>query len=393
MATATIQAMLQSMDWQSIVPTGAWPVLNALQRCRTQALGWHLMQCDNTVCQQRKTIYHSCRNRHCPQCGFRRQEEWIENRMNELLPCNYFHIVFTLPHELNALCLANRKFFFDLLFKASAQTVMQFCKKGVTKTPGIISVLHTWGQQMSFHPHVHLLVSGAGIDETGTFKSLAKANGYYLFPVKAMRMVYKSIVLKDLYLALKKNKLIIPKSQHLILKNLLCDLKEKEWIVYAKRPFAGPEQVIAYLGRYTHRVAISNQRIKKIGESDVAFWYKDYADNSKKKLMLLRKEEFLRRFAQHILPKGYMKIRSYGLFSNYKRKTRLADIRAQNKLPDPQHTEPLSLERWLSRLLRNKIGKCPCCKTGNLQTLVIIYPKKHEDAISWRKERDLSEIK
>lgn len=385
--------MLLSMDWQSRSRTGAWPVLNALQKCRTQALGWHLMQCDNTACKQRKTVYHSCRNRHCPQCGFKRQEEWIENRMNELLPCNYFHIVFTLPHELNALCLANRTFFFDLLFKASSQTVKQFCKQDVKKTPGIISVLHTWGQQLSFHPHVHLLVSGGGTDETGTFKTLAKANGYYLFPVKAMRMVYRSIVLKELYLALKEKKLTVPQSQQLILKNLLSDLKEKEWIVYAKRPFAGPEQVIAYLGRYTHRVAISNQRIKRITDKEVSFWYKDYADSGRKKLMVLSKEEFLRRFVQHILPQRYMKIRSYGLFGNYKRKTRLAAIREQNKFPDPQHAEPVSIERWLSRFFRKQMGKCPCCKTGTMQTLDIIYPKKHEDAISWRKERDLSEIK
>ena len=144
MSGYTIQSMLMSMDWKTKTRSGSWPVLNALEKCRTEALGWHLMECDNTQCKKRKMIYHSCRNRHCPQCGFKRQEEWIENRMQELLPCNYFHVVFTLPHELNVLCLANRKFFYDLLFRASAQTIKTFFNKEEERMPGIIAVLHTW---------------------------------------------------------------------------------------------------------------------------------------------------------------------------------------------------------------------------------------------------------
>lgn len=392
MSGYTIQSMLMSMDWKTKTRSGSWPVLNALEKCRTEALGWHLMECDNTQCKKRKMIYHSCRNRHCPQCGFKRQEEWIENRMQELLPCNYFHVVFTLPHELNVLCLANRKFFYDLLFRASAQTIKTFFNKEEERMPGIISVLHTWGQQLSFHPHVHLLVSGGTTDAKGKFSVHQKANGYYLFSAKAMRRVYRAIVLKEIYLALQSNKLIIPDSQRLIINTLLTDLKQKEWIVYAKRPFAGPEQVIAYLGRYTHRVAISNQRIKKMDEKEVSFWYKDYADDGKRKVMTLSKEEFLRRFVQHILPRGYMKIRSYGLFGNYRRKIRLKLIREQNQFPDPAQNEIVSITRWLSIIFRRQQGRCRCCKTGTLQTIDVVFSNKHEDAISWMRSKDLNRL-
>ena len=390
MAQHTVQSLLKSMDWKTRTASGAWPVLNALEKCRTAALGWHLMQCDQESCANKSMMYHSCRNRHCPQCGFKRQQQWIENRMQELLPCNYFHMVFTLPHELNALCLANRKLFYDLLFSVSSKTVKAFCGRQDKKTPGIISVLHTWGQQLSFHPHIHMLVTGGGADASGSFFSIAKANGYYLFPVKAMRRIYRAMFLHELYEALKAKKLIVPDSQREIISNLLTELKQKEWLVYAKRPFAGPEQVIAYLGRYTHRVAISNHRIRKIDEQDISFWYKDYADNSRKKLMTLAKPEFLRRFVQHILPRGYMKIRSYGLFGNYLRKTRIASIRAKNRF-EPPKPEPISLLRWLYQRLNINMGVCSCCKQGKLITVQIVFKGKHEDAISWMRSNGRAE--
>lgn len=386
----SLQSLLQSTDWKTQTSSGAWPVLNALVKCRTASLGWHLMQCDDAGCANRSMIYHSCRNRHCPQCGFKRQEEWIQNRMQELLPCNYFHMVFTLPHELNALCMANRKLFYDMLFDVSSKTVKAFCGRQDKKTPGIISVLHTWGQQLSFHPHIHMLVTGGGTDAHGSFFSITKANGYYLFPVKAMRRVYRSIFLNALYEGLKSGALVIPESQRVIIPTILSTLKEKEWLVYAKRPFAGPEQVLAYLGRYTHRVAISNQRIKNIGEHDISFRYKDYADQSKKKVMTLSKQEFLRRFVQHILPKGYIKIRSYGLFGNYRRKMRIAAIRACNKFETPK-PEPSSLIRWVNKLLNQAMGVCPACKTGKLITVQIVFKGKDEDAISWMRSKSMGE--
>lgn len=387
MGAYTIQSLLTGMDWKSKTRSGCWPVLQALERCRTESLGWHLMQCDNDGCHDRTMVYHSCRNRHCPQCGFARQESWIESRMEELLPCNYFHVVFTLPHELNVLCLANRKFFYDLLFRASSETIKAFCGRAGSKTSGMIAVLHTWGQQLSFHPHVHLLVSGGGTDKAGRFSTLAKANGYYLFSAKAMRSVYRSIVLKALYEAIQGKELVVPESQMMLMTSLLKDLKEKEWIVYAKRPFAGPSQVIAYLGRYTHRVAISNHRIEKITDREVMFWYKDYADGGKRKRMVLSKEEFLRRFVQHILPPRYMKIRSYGLFGNYNRKRRLTAIREQNKFPNPLQSEPIGLDRWLSRYFRSQIGICSCCQRGKLQTIDVVLRKRNADNASWMRPR------
>src|SRR5215831_4114703 len=262
-------------------------VLHSLKVCHTASLGYHVYQCSNNSCGTIQYQYHSCRNRHCPQCGALKKEEWIEARTQELLPVKYYHVVFTLPHELNSLVLGHRRLLYKLLFDASAQTILCFAKdkQYIGATPGVISVLHTWGQQLSFHPHIHAIVSAAGITNEGNLKE-AKKNIYrFLFPLKAMSTVYKTKFLQALKQLMADNK-VIPAAgtDTTALFNLLY---KKEWIIYARAPFGGPQTVIEYLGRYTHKVAISNHRLSSINEEEqtVTFNYKDYADQDKQKQM------------------------------------------------------------------------------------------------------------
>ena len=239
-------------------------VLDKIKDCRTEKLGWHLYECSNSHCKEKKMQYHSCRNRHCPHCGSAKTDQWMEDRMRELFPCAYFHVVFTLPHELNTIGLMNRKWMFDLLFKASSYTLLKFAadQKYMGGSPGIIQVLHTWGQQLSFHPHVHCIVSGGGISKNEKWKVPKRNNSNFLFPVKALQKVFKGFFLSSLKQQLDQtaeNKL------------LLESLYKKDWVVYAKKPFGGPSQVIEYLARYTHKVAISNHRICYVDEKEVCF--------------------------------------------------------------------------------------------------------------------------
>jgi len=283
-------------------------VLNALEKCRTAALGGHVDGCDS--CGHLRISYNSCRNRHCPKCQQVNKERWIMARHRQLLPVSYFHVVFTLPQELNTWCMRYPKQMYDLLFAASRQTINTFAgdEKHLGAMAGMISVLHTWGQNLSLHPHVHLIIPGGGIAPSGCWKH-AKSKGRYLFAVKAMSIVFKYKYMEGFLQLLKQeNKNIEP-----LLRETLYS---KNWIVYAKPPFGGPQQVIEYLGRYTHKVAISNHRIVSINDDKVSFLYKDYADGSKQKIMTLEAEEFLRRFCLHILPPRFRKIRYYGFMAN-----------------------------------------------------------------------------
>jgi predicted Zn-ribbon and HTH transcriptional regulator len=285
-------------------------VLNALEKCRTAALGGHVDACDQ--CGHLRISYNSCRNRHCPKCQSTNKERWILARQQQLLPVSYFHVVFTLPQELNTWCMHYPKQTYDLLFAASQQTINAFAndQKHLGAMAGMISVLHTWGQNLSLHPHVHLIIPGGGIAASGCWKN-AKSKGRYLFPVKAMSAVFKHKYMEGFLQLLKnENKSLDPSVRE--------TLYNKSWIVYAKSPFGGPQQVIEYLGRYTHKVAISNHRIVSIENDKVSFSYKDYTDGSKQKIMTLEAAEFLRRFCLHILPPGFRKIRYYGFMANAK---------------------------------------------------------------------------
>jgi len=376
MSTASVQTLLQQMpQWRQQCAPGAWPALQALQNCRTPALGYHLYGCNRANCENKQMQYHSCRNRHCPNCGSSKQEEWVQARMRELIPCKYYHVVFTLPHALNGIVMGNRKAMFNILFEAAHYTLHTFGKdpKYLGATAGIISVLHTWGQNLSFHPHVHCIVSGGGTTKTGDWVEAKKVKYGVLYPVQAMEMVYRGRFMHLLNKAVKQSEVLLPPS--LDYAQLRQDLYAKRWVVFAKQPFGGPQQVVEYLGRYTHKVAISKHRIRDVDEQNrVTFGYKDYADGSKKKLMTLDGEEFLRRFEQHILPKGYCKIRSCGLYTNHGRKTRIAAILEQ--LDVPPHPPAVSVP-WHLRMVE-KTGKdpllCPCCKLGRMLLLEIVRP-------------------
>lgn len=365
----SVQDVLRNTDWRGITASGSHPVLHQLVQCRTAAMGWHLHRCNNSTCTGHQQMqYHSCRNRHCPNCGWSRQEEWTEARMRELVPASYFHVVFTLPAALHGIAMGNRKAIFTLLFEAAAHTLMKFAHntKNLNANPGIVAVLHTWGQQLSFHPHVHCVVTGGGINAHGRWQSVTKYRRHILFPVKAMQAVYRGYFMEMLKKGIAKNKIKLNAEQRHELPQLIDSLYKKDWIVYAKKPFGGPQQVIQYLSRYTHKTAISNHRIQEVTHTHVRFKYRDYTDQNRVKEMTLTLEEFVRRFEQHILPQRFVRIRSYGMYANRMRHQRLAALRKAENWQSPG--KPLKLDARMRILIRfgKDIHQCPVCKTGRL---------------------------
>jgi len=345
-------------------------VLNALEKCRTAALGGHVDGCDS--CGHVRISYNSCRNRHCPKCQQTNKERWILARKQQLLPVSYFHVVFTLPQELNTWCLHYPKQMYDLLFAASHQTISAFAndEKHLGAMPGMITVLHTWGQNLSLHPHVHLIIPGGGIAASGCWKN-ARSNGRYLFPVKAMSTVFKHKYMEGFLQLLKTENLPTGQAGKNFDQSVRETLYSKSWIVYAKSPFGGPQQVIEYLGRYTHKVAISNHRIVSIENDELSFTYKDYADGSREKTMTLQATEFLRRFCLHILPPGYRKIRYYGFMAN----VHSALLQVQQKemgvtVQTGREIKKLSWKLIAKQKLNYDADRCPVCKKGTMVTLL-----------------------
>lgn len=327
----------------------SWQVrtLHALRKCRTAALGGHIDRCDNPACYRLHLSYNSCRNRHCPKCQGHKKEAWIRAREADLLNVPYFHVVFTLPSELNQLCLYEPKSVYGLLFKTAWGIIRGFGANpnflGVKM--GMVAILHTWGQNLSLHPHLHCIVPGGGITKTGKWKN-TKSEGKYLFPVKAMSKVFRARFVAALRKELKPQPTSFYES-----------LFKHNWVVYCKRPFLGPPQVVEYLGRYTHKIAISNHRIKDLKGGKVKFTVKDYRHGGKKSMLQLPDAEFIRRFALHILPKGFTRIRHYGILSSYHKKNILSALQKDLGKPALKKTEP-SMHR-----------KCPVCKKGNLVTI------------------------
>lgn len=372
----SVQQVLQRFkDWPLLVRSGSYSILSKLETCRTQAMGFHYYGCNSTSCSYKEKVYHSCRNRHCPNCGNSKKEEWIESRLKELLPCKYYHVVFTLPHQLNSLILGNRKELFDLLFSATSYTLLKFAKdeQYMGAQPGITSVLHTWGQQLSFHPHMHCIVSGGGTNKANEWIAAKKCKYGSLFPVQAMEIVFKAYFLKQLRKLKATGKLRLTYQQEQHWKGLLDVLFNTTWVVYAKQPFGGPQQVVEYLARYTHKVAISNHRIQQVdAQGNVTFSYKDYADGKKKKEMTLPAKEFIRRFEQHILPHRYCKIRHYGYLGNNKRKRKVNEILAKMKLPPHPVLVKISYVQRLTEQLGRDPFLCPCCGKGRMEKIPII---------------------
>ena len=317
--------------------------LRALKHCRTAALGGHVDSCSE--CGAVHISYNSCRNRHCPKCQGHKRQEWMEKRKEDLLPCTYYHVVFTLPQELNPLALYRPALVYDALFNAAWATLHQFGKKEGMQM-GMIAVLHTWGQNLSLHPHLHCIVPGGGIDKDGKWKPYLRSNKY-LFSVKALSKVFRAKYVQQL------------RDKGVDDQPLIDNLFKKEWVVYAKRPFGGPEQVVEYTSRYTHKVAISNQRITQVDQTGVDFAYKDYRSGGQTKQMTLTNEEFVRRFAQHILPLRFVRIRHYGILSSSWKRGKLQALQTALQVSRP--TKPP----------QTHLRKCPCCKTGTLMTIEV----------------------
>lgn len=326
-----------------------WRCLNALRRCRTAALGGHIDECKE--CGYAKMSYNSCRNRHCPKCQGQNRERWIQMRERELLPVKYFHVVFTLPSELNRLCLEDPKTMYSLLFKTAWSVMQSFAANPnhLGAQIGMIAVLHTWGQNLSLHPHLHCIVPAGGMDEQNTWR-ICRGRGNYLFPVHQLSSVFRARMLK----AIRKHMNVTDKAA-------LEQAYQKNWVVYAKQAFGGPHQVIEYLGRYTHKVAISNARLTRLDEQDqVHFKYKDYKQGGKKKQMPLNAVEFIRRFALHILPRGFVRIRHFGILASSNKYRKLNQIRQMlGQEPIQKLKKGSGFEGY----------PCPCCQTGTMRIL------------------------
>ena len=352
--------------------TASKQVFSRLHHCHTAANGAHTYRCSGSDCHYLHYQYHSCGNRHCPNCGGLKKEQWVENLTAELLPTGYYHVVFTLPHELHPLILGNRKALFKLLFDASSQTLLQLSKdpQWLGGKCSITSVLHTWGQQLSFHPHVHCIVSGGGVDENNRWIKAKRSNGKFLFPVAVLKEVFKGIFLKGLRQLVQQKAL---QTAGIGIEKIIKQIGYKKWNVYAKSPFGTVASVVAYLGRYTHKIAITPHRIVHISEHSVLFNYRDYGDGNRQKQMPLSHAEFLRRFELHILPKRFVKIRHYGLLQNHGKTTRLNNIRKQLKLqPLPLKVQVPVTVRMLERYGKD-ITLCPKCNNGKLVLIHIDY--------------------
>lgn len=364
--------------------------LSALQRCRTAELGGHIDECND--CGHLRISYNSCRNRHCPKCQGMKKEMWIVQQEDMLLPIAYFHVVFTLPHELNELCLHQPKFMYDLLFQAAWHTLNTLSNdpKWIGAKTAATMVLHTWSQTLILHPHVHCIVPNGGLTKQGnTFRWQfpKRGNNNFLFPIAAMKKLYKGFFLSQLKAAIEKGELPLPPNfpmgrKYKTWKDVLY---KKDWVVYTKKPFSskgGIKKVVDYLGRYSHRVALTNHRIKNIADRKVIFQYKDYKDEAKKKLMRLFGKEFLRRFCLHILPQGFRKVRQYGFLSNASKskllqQARLALGEKLRRLLTRKERKEKALQR-LFRLFGAKENRCPCCKKGmmvGIYSWEVVYKK------------------
>ncbi len=335
-------------------------VLRAIARCRTAALGGHIDEC--TRCGHRATIsYNSCRNRHCPKCQTGARERWIEARRNELLPSPYVHVVFTLPPQLAALALQNRKLIYGLLLRASAETLLEVARNSrhLGAEIGFFSVLHTWNQKLQLHPHVHCVVPAGGLalDHTRWIRSRPR----FFLPIAVLRRVFRGKFVASLKSAFERRQLhlageLAPLTHPKFFAAWLRPLYRKDWIVYSKPPFGGPEYVLHYLGRYTHRVAISNHRLVSLVDGQVTFRWRDSAHHNEQKLMTLSRDEFLRRFLLHLLPKGFVRIRHFGFLANRRRSTLLPLCLAALSTVSSQTTPETSTAQESDPLWR-----CPKC--------------------------------
>ena len=342
--------------------------MNAIENCSTGQLGFHCFECD--CCGYQQIAHNLCRNRHCPHCQWVKQEVWIDRIKSTMLPVKYAHIVFTLPDFLNDFVLLNHKLIYSMLFEASWHALNKCCLYNLEAQTGALSVLHTWGQNLSLHPHVHMLVPSGGLDTDG-MQWISSSKRFFL-PVRALSKIFRSRMLFLLREAVFSKQLKVP--EHWKRKNIAYELKQlaekKDWVVHLEKSRLSAAKVIEYLGRYIQRVAITNHRVESIKDGKISFFYKDYADKGRKKQMTLSASEFIRRFMQHVLPQRFCKVRYYGILSIKNRTTKLEQcLILLNKAQLPPRFSGLSMVHIIKLLTGKDYNICPTCREGRLRVL------------------------
>jgi len=362
-------------DYGARLSSGQKRVFSDISVCRTAVMGGHVGACD--ACGHRAISYNSCRNRHCPKCQALARAKWLEQRAAELLPISYFHVVFTLPAEIAALALQNKRLLYGMLFEAASRTLMEVAANPRhlgAKEIGLLAVLHTWGQNLLHHPHLHCVVSGGGLSADGT--QWIASRPYYFLPVRVLSRVFRNRFRALLHKAFQRGELTFcgelqPLADPQAFERFLKAATWREWVVYSKRPFGNATCVLKYLAQYTHRVAISNSRLVGYRDGNVTFRYKDYAQESRQRCMTLPAAEFIRRFLMHVLPDGFMRIRHYGYLANRHRQQKLATCRRLLDVLEPaaKATEEPEIKPTSRDCEAETVILCPACRTGRLRTV------------------------
>jgi Putative transposase/Transposase zinc-binding domain len=363
----------RQLQGQSL-PLSHLRVMQAIESCRTAALGGHVDAC--TACGARVISYNSCRNRHCPKCQSTAKDRWLDARLTELLPVEYFHVVFTLPEEIAQLGLQNKRLIYNLLFQATAETLQTIAAdpKHLGAQIGFLAVLHTWGQTLTFHPHLHCIVPGGGFGPNGW---ISCRPGFFL-PVRVLSRCFRRAFLNALNASFRQGKLhffgeLAPLCDPQHFAQWLKLSRKNEWVVYAKKPFGGPRQVLNYLGRYTHRVAIANHRLQNVTRDHVTFHWRDYRHAKQLKTMTLEAHEFIRRFLLHVLPDGFVRIRHFGFLANRCRSKNIERARRLLNAPRPDSAAKTSLHSDQQQR-HNDITLCPVCQKSHLLRLQALPP-------------------
>lgn len=363
-------------------------VMTAIEVCRTSALGGHLERCDS--CGYERPCYDSCRDRHCPKCQSLARAEWVEKRTSEVLPTHYFHVVFSVPGQIASIAYQNKEVVYGILFRATAETLSTIAAdpKHLGAEIGFFAVLHSWGQNLLFHPHLHCVVPGGGISPDGS--RWISCRPRFFLPVRVLSRLFRRLFLTYLQEAFDAGQLQFFSSLEALgdpqaFQRHLDSMRSLEWVVYAKPPFAGPQQVVDYVGRYTHRVAISNHRIVDIEDGAVKFRWRDYRDNNQEKTMTLSADEFIRRFLLHLLPRRFHHIRYYGFLANPHRQEKLEQCRhllgiAPSELPSAPATPEDYRDRY-ERLTGRSLRECPVCHRGQMIAIQVLPEVRSSPAI------------
>jgi len=358
-------------------------VMLAIERCRTAALGGHVEECD--ACGQVRIAYNSCGNRHCPKCQNLERARWLDARQQDLLPVEYFHVVFTVPEQIAAIALHNKRVVYTILFAATAETMQRIAAdpEHLGAEIGFFAVLHTWGQTLMHHPHLHCVVPGGGLCADGTDWIACRPR--FFLPVKVLSKLFRRLFIEKLRRAYDRGELcwhgaLAPLAEPSAFAALMAEIRKLAWVVYAKKPFGGPTQVVEYLGRYSHRVAISNNRLVGVHDGKVRFRWKDYRDANQQKVMTLSAEEFIRRFLLHVLPRGFQRLRHFGFFSNRRRGQDLARCRRLLGVADVavEETErPSGLAARYEAVTGQRLDQCPACGVGRMRAIQVLAPDRH----------------